>query len=60
VVLIGQMVWRNHNVILNVSKYYFSDVHEAMFHDVERPFEGIFYILGIQKSDLDEIAKEMF
>jgi hypothetical protein len=41
-VLIGQMVWRNHNVFLNVSKYYFSDVHEEMFNDVDRRFESIF------------------
>jgi hypothetical protein len=31
-----------------------------MFHDVGRPFERISYILGIQKSDLDEFAEVMF
>jgi hypothetical protein len=31
-----------------------------MFHDLEKPFDSIFYILGIQKSDLDEGADEMF
>jgi hypothetical protein len=34
-------------------KFVFGDVDEAMFHDVEGPFERIFFILGIQKSDLD-------
>jgi hypothetical protein len=33
----------------------FGDVHEAMLHDVERSFLRIFYILGIQKSVLDEV-----
>jgi hypothetical protein len=28
-----------------------------MFHDVERPFECIFDIFGIQISDLDEVAE---
>jgi hypothetical protein len=46
--------------LLNVLKCYFGDVDEAIFHDVERPFERIFYILGIQKSDLDEVAEVMF
>jgi hypothetical protein len=31
-----------------------------MFHYVERPFERIFYILGIQKSDLTEVEEVMF
>jgi hypothetical protein len=31
-----------------------------MFHDVERPFEHIFYILGIQKSDFYIFAEVMF
>jgi hypothetical protein len=28
----------------------------VMFHDVARPFERIFNILGIHMSDLDEVA----
>jgi hypothetical protein len=36
------------------------DDGEAKFHDFERPFERIFYILGIQKSDLDEVAEVLF
>jgi hypothetical protein len=51
-VLIEQMVWRKHYVFLNVSNYYFSDIDEARFHDVE------FWVL--KKDDLDEIAKELF
>jgi hypothetical protein len=31
-----------------------------MFHDVVRPLKRIFYILGIQKSDLGEAAEVMF
>jgi hypothetical protein len=31
-----------------------------MFHDVERPLQSIFHILGIQKSDLDEFGGVMF
>jgi hypothetical protein len=31
-----------------------------MFHDVERPFDRIFYILDIQKSDWDEVAEVLF
>jgi hypothetical protein len=33
---------------------------EAIFHDVEKPFERIYTILGIQKSDFDEIGEVMF
>jgi hypothetical protein len=46
--------------LLNVLKCNFGEVDEAMFHDVERSFERIFYILGIQKSDLDEVANLSF
>jgi hypothetical protein len=28
-----------------------------MFHGVETPFERIFYILELQKNDLDEVAE---
>jgi hypothetical protein len=30
------------------------------FHDVERPLERIFYIMGIKKSDLYEVAEVKF
>jgi hypothetical protein len=41
-------------------KFDLCEVDEAIFHDIEKPFESIFYILGIQKSDLDEVADMMF
>jgi hypothetical protein len=31
-----------------------------MFHDVKTPLDCIFYILDIQKLDLDEVGKVMF
>jgi hypothetical protein len=34
--------------------------YETIFHDNERPFESIFYILGIKKIDFDEEARSMF
>jgi hypothetical protein len=43
-----------------VLKINFADFDEAMFHDVERPFKRIVYILGIEKSDLDKVADVMF
>jgi hypothetical protein len=42
-----------------VLKINFADFDEAMFHYVERPFERIFYILGTEKSDLDEVGEVM-
>jgi hypothetical protein len=42
------------------SEFDFGDIDEAMFHDVERPFERILYILGLQKSVLDEVAEVCF
>jgi hypothetical protein len=45
---------------VNVLKRDFGDVDEAMFHDVERKFESIFYILHIQKSFLYDFAEVMF
>jgi hypothetical protein len=31
-----------------------------MFHDVEKKFDRFFYILGIQKSVLDDVEEVMF
>jgi hypothetical protein len=45
---------------LNVLKYDFGDIHSTMLHEVERPFESIFFILGIQKSNLNDVAEVMF
>jgi shikimate kinase len=36
-----------------VLKINFADFDEAIFHDVEKPLERIFKILGIENSDLD-------
>jgi hypothetical protein len=41
-------------------KYDFGDIDEVMFHVIERTFELIFYILGIQKSVFDDVAEVMF
>jgi hypothetical protein len=46
--------------VLNVLKWEFDEVDEVMFHEVERPFQLIFCILGTQKSDLDEVAVVLF
>jgi hypothetical protein len=43
-----------------VLKINFADFDEAIFHDVERPFERIFKILSIEKSDLEEFTELMF
>jgi hypothetical protein len=42
------------------SKFDFVDVDEVMFQNVDRQLESFFYILGIQKSDLGELAEVMF
>jgi hypothetical protein len=41
--------------IVDVLKCNFSE-DEAMFQSVEKPFYLIFYILGMEKSYLDEVA----
>jgi hypothetical protein len=45
--------------LLKVLKFHFVDVDDEMFHDVELHFERIFFIQGIQKSDLDEFAGDV-
>jgi hypothetical protein len=42
--------------LLDVLKNDFVEVDEAMFHGVERSCEIIFCILGIEESDLDQVA----
>jgi hypothetical protein len=54
------MALRNHYLLLNVLRINFGDVDEALFHDVVKQLERIFYILGTEKSDLDEDAEVMF
>jgi hypothetical protein len=48
------------NCLLKVLKSFFGDVDELMFQDVLKPLERIFQILGIENSDLDEVAEVMF
>jgi hypothetical protein len=33
---------------------------EAKFHDIERTYERILYIICIEKRDFDEVAEVMF
>jgi hypothetical protein len=40
----------------DVLKNDFGEVDDAMFQNVERPYEPFFCILVIEKSDLDEVA----
>jgi hypothetical protein len=54
------MALRTHNRLLDVLKCDFVEVDEEMFQGVERPCEIICCILGIQKSDLDEVVEVMF
>jgi hypothetical protein len=41
---------------LDVLNNDFGEVDEAIFQGVERTYELIFFILSIEKSDLDEVA----
>jgi hypothetical protein len=54
------MPWELIICLLNVLKINFGDVDVAIFHHVKKQFEWIFYILGIHKNDLDEVAIVMF
>jgi hypothetical protein len=54
------MALKTNNLLLKFLKCDFGDEDETMFHEVERPFERIFYILDIQKFDLDEFGEVMF
>jgi hypothetical protein len=46
--------------LLVVLKCVFGEVDEASFLGVERACKVIFFLMGIQKSDLDEVAVVMF
>jgi hypothetical protein len=46
--------------LLDVLIIQFSDVDEAMFQVVERQCELIFYVLGIQKSEVELVAEVIF
>jgi hypothetical protein len=39
---------------MNVLKYYFADVDEAMFHNIERPSAIVFCIMGIEENVMEE------
>jgi hypothetical protein len=54
------MALRTHNVPSGRLKNDFGEFEETMFQGVERPYEFIFYVLGIQKSDLYEVPEKMF
>jgi hypothetical protein len=41
--------------LLNVLKNDFGEVDEPMIQGVQKPFENIFCILGIEKSGLDDV-----
>jgi hypothetical protein len=45
-----------HNLHLNVLKNDFGEIDESMYQGVQMPCEIIFYIMGIEKSGLDEVA----
>jgi hypothetical protein len=53
---VAKWSWEHIICILDVVKNDFCEVDEVMFQGVERPCELIFCILGIEKSDLDEVA----
>jgi hypothetical protein len=57
---VGKWPWEIKICLLEVLKGDFGDVDEEMFQGVERPCELIFYLLGIQKTDLDEVAELKF
>jgi hypothetical protein len=54
---VGEWAWEIIICLLNVLKWDFGDVDEAMIRDVEMLFKSIFYILGIKKNDLDKVAE---
>jgi hypothetical protein len=51
------MALRTRNFLLDVLQNDFDEVDEEMFRDVEMSLERIFYIVVLQKSDLDEVAE---
>jgi hypothetical protein len=57
---VGQWPWQPIICLLNVLKITFAYIDDAFIHDVERPFDRIFYILCIEKSNLDKVAEVMF
>jgi hypothetical protein len=60
VVLSGKIALTTHNLPSVRLKNDFGEDDEAMFQGFERPYEFIFCIVGIEKSDLDEVASVLF
>jgi hypothetical protein len=54
------MVWDIIIGVLNVLKCYFVVGDKPILNYVEMPFERIFYDLGFQKRDLDDVAEVKF
>jgi hypothetical protein len=54
-ILLGEWIWEHIISFLNVLKYDFGDVDEAMIHVVERSCKINFCILLVEKSVLDEV-----
>jgi hypothetical protein len=52
-VLSRRLALRTHNLTSGHLKNEFGEVDEEMFQGVERPCELIFYVLGIERSELD-------
>jgi hypothetical protein len=50
------MALRTHNLPPGRVKNHFGVVNEAMIRGVERPYELVFCILSIEKSDLGKVA----
>jgi hypothetical protein len=50
------MTLGTHNLFCGGLKIRLGDVDESMFNYVKRPFERIFYILGIEKRDFHDVA----
>jgi hypothetical protein len=55
-VLTSWKTLRTHIFLLDVFKNVFAEVNETIFQGVERPYDLNFWILRIEKRDLDEVA----
>jgi hypothetical protein len=53
---LGEWPWEHIICLQDVLKKYFGEVDEVIFQGVERQCELIFCILGMEKSDLDDVA----
>jgi hypothetical protein len=53
---VGEWPWEIKDCILDVLKNNFVEVYEAVFQSVQMPFQIIFYVLNVEKSDFYEVA----